>query len=94
MFFFDRVPRVTELTEHSSMYPLIEYRATGQIPDEMTVEKGAMPCAGCFPIRVNDDMIATVTVSGLHEGKAYEIVIRALSDVLHKEVPDFYKAMY
>ena len=86
--------RVTELTGHSSMYPLIEYRATGQIPDEMTVEKGAMPCAGCFPIRVNDDMIATVTVSGLHEGKDYEIVVHALANILKKEVTDFWKALY
>lgn len=86
--------KVTELTGHSSMYPLIEYKATGQMSAQMSVEDGFMPCAGSFPIRVKDETVGTVTVSGLHEGKDYEIVVRALSQILNKEIPDFYKATY
>ena len=50
---------------------------------------GDMPVAGAFPIRVGDEQVATVCVSGLHEGLDHELIVRGLSKVLGVEVPAY-----
>ena len=50
---------------------------------------GDMPVAGAFPIRVGDEQVATVCVSGLHEGLDHELLVRGLSKVLGVEVPAY-----
>jgi len=47
------------------------------------------PVCGAFPIRVGDDLVATIAVSGLHEGLDHEVIVRALEKVLGKAVPRF-----
>ena len=41
----------------------------------------AFPCpaGGAFPIRVGDDRVATLAVSGLHDGLDHELCVRALA---------------
>lgn len=50
---------------------------------------GDMPVAGAFPIRVGDEQVATVCVSGLHEGLDHELLVRGLSQVLGVDVPAY-----
>ena len=51
--------------------------------------QGDMPVAGAFPIRVGDDWVATLSVSGLHEGLDHELIVRALQNVLGVGVPAY-----
>ena len=48
---------------------------------------------GAFPICVGHKWVATLLVSGLHEGKDHELIIRALSRYLNIAVPEFVKAL-
>ncbi len=51
--------------------------------------------AGCgaFPVRVGDEVVAIIGVSGLHNGLDHEVVVRALEKVLDKTVPHFLVAL-
>lgn len=46
-----------------------------------------VPSCGAFPVRVGDEWVATIGVSGLHEGLDHEVVVRALEKVLGVRVP-------
>ena len=46
-----------------------------RVPDEV-------PACGAFPIRVGDDWVATIAVSGLHDGLDHEVILRALERTL------------
>ena len=48
-----------------------------------------MHVAGAFPICVGDERVATVCVSGLHEGLDHELIVRGLCKVLGKTVPAY-----
>ncbi len=75
---------------HSSAWANIALRMH-QI--EFDMQKG-LPSSGAFPLRnQNGDLLASILVSGLHEGKDYEIIIRALEIVFQKGVKSFYKAI-
>lgn len=50
------------------------------VPDEV-------PACGAFPIRVGDDWVATIAVSGLHDGLDHEVILRALERALGVVVP-------
>ena len=50
------------------------------VPDEV-------PACGVFPIRVGDEWVATLCVSGLSDGLDHEVIVRALEQVLHRTVP-------
>lgn len=48
-----------------------------------------VPSCGAFPIRVGNEWVATIAVSGLHEGLDHEVIVSALEKVLGKSVPRF-----
>ena len=50
------------------------------VPDEV-------PACGAFPIRVGEDWVATIGVSGLSDGLDHEVIVRALEKVLGVNVP-------
>jgi uncharacterized protein (UPF0303 family) len=52
----------------------------GNVPAEV-------PACGAFPIRVGDEWVATIAVSGYMEGLDHEVILRALERVLGVEVP-------
>lgn len=45
------------------------------VPDEV-------PACGAFPIRVGEEWVATLCVSGLSDGLDHEVIVRALEQVL------------
>ena len=48
-----------------------------------------MPAAGAFPIMVNGIRTTTVSVSGLHDGKDHELIIRGLEEMLQRKTEEF-----
>lgn len=93
----DKAPRNYDFAEgkrqaslasgHASVWGYLEHELSA--PDEplFTEQTVGMPCAGAFPIFVGDERVATVCVSGLHEGRDHEIVVRALQQVLGVAAP-------
>lgn len=76
-------------TEHSSLWPYVEHKINGRWQEMFENDRTSLPAGGAFPIRVGEEQVATVAVSGLHEGKDHELVIRGLEKVLGKKVPVF-----
>lgn len=57
---------------------------TGRVWDNVPAE---VPACGAFPLRVGDEWVATIAVSGYMEGLDHEIILRALEQVLDVTVP-------
>lgn len=55
-------------------------QAHHHVPDEV-------PACGAFPIRVGDEWVATIAVSGYMEGLDHEIILRALEKTMGVTVP-------
>ena len=73
---------------HCSLWGYTQAQLDGTPASELFAQ-GDMPVGGAFPIRVGDEWVATLCVSGLHEGLDHELLVRGLSKVLGKEVPAF-----
>lgn len=73
---------------HCSLWGWTSAQLAGTSQEELFAQ-GDMPVAGAFPIRVGDELVATVCVSGLHEGLDHELLVRGLSQVLGVEVPAY-----
>ncbi|MBQ9006661.1 MAG: Gfo/Idh/MocA family oxidoreductase [Atopobiaceae bacterium] len=73
---------------HASIWRQLELSIAGH-SDELFSTPDAFPVAGAFPIRVmgSDEIVATIVVSGLHEGLDHELVVRALETELGVHVP-------
>lgn len=70
---------------HCSLWGWTQAQLDGTPQNELFAH-GDMPVAGAFPIRVGDDWVATLCVSGLHEGLDHELLVRGLSQVLGRQV--------
>lgn len=57
---------------------------TSHVWDNVPAE---VPACGAFPLRVGDEWVATIAVSGYMEGLDHEIILRALEQVLGVTVP-------
>lgn len=92
---FGEAKRQTVLqTGHCSMWALVKEIADGGL-DELFIEDS--PCltgSGGFPIYVKDEMVATVFVSGLHEGQDQLVLVEALSEVLNVEVSEYHGLIF
>ena len=72
---------------HSSLLALAE-ACEGTIPEVLLKEdEEIMLVGGAFPVFVNGVHTATIAVSGLHEGKDHEIIVRALEEYLDIDLP-------
>lgn len=65
---------------HASLWPEIAHELDGSFAKMYAEDAPEWPGAGAFPIRVGDEWVATISVSGLHEGKDHELVVRALEE--------------
>ena len=75
---------------HASPWAQLEAIASGNALDEVWARVPEVcPACGAFPIRVGDEWVATIAVSGLHEGLDHEVIVRALEQVLGTTVPRF-----
>jgi uncharacterized protein (UPF0303 family) len=74
---------------HSSLLTLAE-ACEGNIPDALLKEDEVIiPVGGAFPVFVDGVHTATIAVSGLHEGKDHEIIVRALAEYLNIDLPAY-----
>lgn len=75
---------------HASPWAQLHAIASDEPLDEVwALVPEVCPSCGAFPVRVGDEWVATIAVSGLHEGLDHEVIVRALEQVLEKTVPRF-----
>ena len=75
---------------HASPWAQLEAISNGKLLDEVWAHVPEVcPACGAFPIRVGDEWVATISVSGLHVGLDHEVIVRALEQVLGTTVPRF-----
>lgn len=75
---------------HASPWMQLEAIAEGRSLDDVWAKSPDMVAScGAFPIRVGDEWVATLAVSGLHEGLDQDVVIRSLERALGVSVPRF-----
>ena len=67
---------------HSSLYVEAAHEVDGSFAWMYADDAPEWPGAGAFPIRVGDAWVATVSVSGLHEGRDHELAVRALEEAI------------
>ena len=80
-------------TGHASVWPYLKYRADGSYAEWLTDGVHGIS-GGAFPVYTKEGLIAVVSLSGLHEGKDHELVVRAIARHLDKEaVPSVKKAL-
>ena len=74
---------------HSSAWVNVSAKTAG-----FELKEGVLPSGGAFPVYLEDGTLAaSVLVSGLHEGKDHELIVRAISEVTGKQYPEFIKAI-
>lgn len=62
--------------------------------DHFELKDGVLPSGGAFPVFLqNGELAASILISGLHEGKDHELIVRALSEVLGRPYPEFIKSI-
>lgn len=72
---------------HSSLYAYCNNSLTGSYEEYRKQAPQYICGAGAFPIRVNDEVVATIAISGLKEGADHDIIIDVLNKYLHKGIP-------
>lgn len=76
-------------TGHSSLWGHVR-RALDGVTAPVDEGSNALYAAGAFPIQDSSgERVATIALSGLHEGRDHDIVVRALGKVLGVGVPSF-----
>lgn len=72
---------------HASPWAQLEGTIAGDMSQVWTQVPDEVPACGAFPIRVGDEWVATIAVSGLSNGEDHELIVRALEQALKITVP-------
>ncbi len=67
---------------HASPWAQLEATISGEAGTIWACVPDEVPACGAFPIRVAGDWVATIAVSGLHDGLDHEVILRALERTL------------
>lgn len=79
---------------HASPWAQADAIASGVSLEEVWASVPELcPSCGAFPVRVGNEWVATIAVSGLHNGLDHEVAVRSLEQVLNKTVPRFAAAL-
>ena len=87
--FMEGKRRASLATGHCSLWPYVEHELSGLWQELFDQMPDTLPCGGAFPIREGSRYVATLAVSGLHEGKDHELVVLGLCKALGKTAPAF-----
>ncbi len=88
---FGEAKRKTVLrTHHCSMWPLVKQTVDGGLDDLFEQESPCLCGSGGFPIIVNGQLVATIFVSGLHEGQDQLVLVEAISEFLGVDTPEYH----
>ena len=77
-----------KVTGHSSAWAYVKSRINADMPDGDYLLSG-----GAFPLYVGGNLEAVVAVSGLHEGKDHELIVRSLEKYLNRKTVVFPKVI-
>ena len=72
---------------HAGPWAQLEAAKAGDVSHVWDNVPAEVPACGAFPIRVGDEWVATIAVSGYMEGLDHEILLRALERDLGVEAP-------
>ena len=72
---------------HAGPWAQLEAAKAGDMSHVWDNVPAEVPACGAFPIRVGDEWVATIAVSGYMEGLDHEIILRALEQELGVTVP-------
>ncbi len=72
---------------HAGPWAQLEAAIAGELDTVWDDVPAEVPACGAFPVRVGDDWVATIAVSGYMEGLDHEIILQALEQALGVKVP-------
>lgn len=72
---------------HASPWAQLEATVAGDAGTVWANVPEEVPACGAFPIRVGDEWVATLAVSGLSDGLDHEVILRALERALGVKAP-------
>ena len=72
---------------HAGPWAQIEAAIEGDLAAVWANVPNEVPACGAFPIRVGDEWVATIAVSGLDAGLDHEVILRALERTLGVTAP-------
>lgn len=72
---------------HAGPWAQLEAAVTGELDVVWDNVPARVPACGAFPIRVGDEWVATIEVSGLDAGLDHEVILRALERALGVAAP-------
>ncbi len=72
---------------HASPWAQLEATIAGDPSSIWANVPEEVPACGAFPIRVGDEWVATIAVSGYMEGLDHEVILRALEQAMNVTVP-------
>lgn len=72
---------------HAGPWAQLEAAVAGDLTSVWANVPEEVPACGAFPIRVGDEWVATIAVSGLDAGLDHEVILRALERVLGVRAP-------
>ena len=88
LLFADGKRKAALAAGHASPWAQLEATATaGNVAAVWADVPAKVPACGAFPIRVGNEWVATIAVSGYMEGFDHEIIVRALERALKVTVP-------
>lgn len=76
-------------TGHCSFWKLVQSIVNEQPLDAIFNSESSIPVGGAFPIYIEDELVGTLAVSGLHNGLDQELIVQSLSNYLNKEIVPF-----
>lgn len=88
--FADGKRKASLICGHSSLWGYVRRTLDGTEPANLDESTGALYAAGAFPIvDSTGERVATIAVSGLHEGRDHDLVVDALAQALNVNPPQF-----
>ena len=82
LLFADGKRRSALLAGHAGPWAQLEAAVAGDLSEVWAKVPDEVPACGAFPVRAGDEWVATIAVSGLHDGLDHEVIVRALESVL------------
>lgn len=76
-------------TGHSSFWKLVHDVVENQSIETIFGDQSYLPVGGAFPLYTGEKHVATLAISGLHEGLDHELIVKALCRYLNKDVCNF-----
>lgn len=76
-------------TGHCSLWVMAQQQTYGGMEEYFHNDTECLPVGGAFPIYVNENLAATIAVSGLKEGMDHQVIVEALADYFKLQLPQF-----